>query len=119
MSLRFRVRQATVNGPRRECEVDRLGKAMRVARQVARESGRAVRIERKVSHGWETATEIVPDVRTAVELEIARGRMPRVQDAQGRRGWVQSFASHSREAWVEWQDAGTRQKVAVDALTLR
>ncbi len=119
MSLRFRVRRATPRGLVRECEVDRLAKAMRVARQVVRETGRAVRIERKVSGGWEMAAELRPEVKTAVEEQIARGILPRVQNPGGRRGQVAAFATHTRECWVHWLDADTREKVSVDGLTLR
>lgn len=119
MALRFRVRRATEDGLIRECEVDRLAKAMRVARQVLRESGRAVRVERKVDHGWETAVELFPEVRSAVEAQIARGRLPRVQDAAGRRGQVVAFVRPTRECWVEWLDSGSKEKVPAAELTLR
>lgn len=119
MALRFRVRRATFAGPVQECTVDRLAKAVRVARQALRETGRAVWIERKVDHGWETAMELFPAVANPVERELARGARPRVQDAAGRPGRVLSFLTHTRECWVEWGGSGQREKVPVDALRLR
>lgn len=58
----FRVRRHGAGGAVTEVRVDKLAKAVRVARQVHRRTGQRVQVERYVGHGWETALELAPQL---------------------------------------------------------
>lgn len=121
MAHLYRVRRATFKGPVVVCHTAQLAQALRTARLLARQSGKAVRVERKVHPGWETVTLVQPPVQNPVEEALARGVLPRVADAAGnRQGRIRSFVRPTRECWVVWDGAeeAAAEKVAVDALQL-
>lgn len=120
----FRVRRNTPDGLKVVGFFGTIGKANAFAGKRMRETGNLFRIERRIplGTGWEIAIELMPDTKSPVEGAIARGRLPKVQDANGRKGQVLSYIRPSREVWVAWTDAGRPGKgdlVPVDQLTLR
>lgn len=120
MPLLFRVRRPAKGGQvMTELRTNTLLKALRTARQVVRETQRAVRIERKVHHGWETAMELMPEVRNPVEAALARGHLPRVQTRAGQPGRVVAYIRPRRTCRVEWINGSGTDEIAVDDLELR
>lgn len=116
---RFRVRRNTRDGLAVIGFFDSITKAAALANKRVRETGAVYRIERRpiMNAGWETAMELVPDTATAIEASIARGRLPRVQDAAGRQGQVLSYIRPTREVRVAWAE-GAAESVPVDRLSL-
>lgn len=120
---RFRVRRNTREGLEVVGFFETVGKAATMANKRMRETGMVCRIERRAPLGyWETAMELVPATSTAIEAAISRGRLPKVQDASGRKGQVLSYISPTREVRVAWNDAEntrTGEVVKVDQLSIR
>jgi hypothetical protein len=119
-----RVRRNTRNGPQVVGFFETLGKAHTYAAKRAHETGNLFRIERRPAHSssWETAMELAPETQTPIEAAIARGKLPRVQDAKGRKGQVLSYIRPARAVRVAWLDVdspGSGEVIAVDQLTLR
>lgn len=120
---RFRVRRNTPKGLAVVGFFQNIGVAHRVASKRMRETGNMFRIERKTSLGWETALELAPQIETAIERELSRGRLPKVQErGTGRKGQVLSYMRPSREVRVVWLDVETPGRgatVSVATLELR
>lgn len=121
---RFRVRRNTAKGPEVIGFADSFKKAHAMAAQQMRKTGSVQRIERRppLGIGWETALELVPHTTTDLEAALARGRMPKVQDATGRKGQMLSFNRITRQARVAWLDPGAPDRgesVPIDQLSLR
>jgi hypothetical protein len=120
----FRVRRNTQNGPQVVGFFKTFGKAHTFANMRMKETGNLFRIERQpyLSTSWETAMELVPETQTAIEAAIARGKMPKVQDAAGRKGQVRSYSRATREvrvAWLDMEHPGKGEVVSVGQLSVR
>ncbi|HEY8345733.1 MAG TPA: hypothetical protein VIL07_00455 [Symbiobacteriaceae bacterium] len=119
----FRVRRCTLDGPQVVGFFDTYGRALRYATRRARETGSVHRVEGRppLGKGWQTVREVVPEVASPIEAAIARGKLPRVQDASGRQGRVLSYIRPTREVRVAWDDVanpGRGEVIPVDQLTL-
>lgn len=119
-----RVRRNTRNGPQVVGFFESIGKAHTYAAKRMKETGNLFRIERRpvMSTSWETAMELVPETYTPIEAAIARGTLPKVQDAKGRKGQVLSYIRPARAVRVAWLDVtmpGHGEVIDVDQLSLR
>jgi hypothetical protein len=119
-----RVRRNTRNGPQVVGFFESISKAHTYAAKRMRETGNLFRIERRpiLSSSWETAMELVPETHTAIEAAIARGKLPKVVDGMGRKGQVLSYirpARAVRVAWLDVEQPGHGEVVAVDQLSMR
>lgn len=119
----FRVRRNTAEGPTVVGHFWSMKVAQRYARKRFRETGNVMRIERRTEHGWETATELAPQVTSPVEAQVARAKLPKVQEkGTGRKGQMLSYMAAQRQARVAWLDQehpGRGELVSIDNLELR
>jgi hypothetical protein len=119
----FRVRRHSQKGLQVVGSFDTIGKASTLASKRMRETGNVFRIERRsVNRGWEIAMELVPLTTTAIEAAIARGNLPKVAGAEGRKGQVLSYVRPTREvrvAWLDVEEPGIGELVSVEQLTVR
>ncbi len=121
---RYRVRRHTKDRLEVCAFFPTIGKAQAYATRRVRETGSVHRIEHHppLKKGWEVACELAPDLPTEIERLIARGKLPKVQNADGRKGRVLSYIRPTRQVRVAWLDVekpGKGEVVPVDELSLR
>lgn len=121
---KYRVRQSTPAGIKVIGFYDTFAKASADAARRTKKTGTVHRVEHRphLRTSWETAQELTPQTRSAVEAEVARGRLPQVQDSAGRKGRVLGYVRGERQARVAWLDVekpGRGERIAVDQLSLR
>lgn len=120
----LRVRRHTPDGIQVVGFFQTMNKAFTLANKRMRETGNVFWIERRppLGRGWEIAKELAPEVQTPIENAISRGKLPKVQDANGRKGQVLSYIRPTREVRVAWLDVekpGKGEVMAVDQLSMR